>query len=290
MRQAKLSDYAQLILLAAIWGSAFLSIEIAVKDISPFMIAFGRISFAAIFLLVVVLYKQYPFPRDKKTWLILILAGVSNNAVPFFLISWGQQYINASTASIMLSCGPFIALILSHYTTHDEKFSIFKFISVAFGFLGVFLLVGGDALNQKVDAVYGQIAVLLAAVGYISAGLLIRKLKHINVVVCSTSMFLTATVVMLPFVSLSEVFGVDFLSLSAATVLYLAIIPTAIASLVRVQLVQRVGVQFMSQVSYLIPIFAIFWSWVFLSELPDTNAWIALTLILSGLIIRGVKG
>ena len=279
----------QLIILAAIWGSAFLSIEIALENISPFLVAFGRISCAALFLLLVILYKNYKFPKDKKSWYILILAGILNNAIPFFLISWGQQYINSSTAAIMLSCGPFIALLLSHYTTDDEKFSVYKLLSVVLGFLGVLVLVGGDVIDQKIDAIYGQLAVLLATVGYISAGLLIRQLKHINVVVCSTSMFLTATVVMLPFVPLYEIIHIDFTGISTLTIVYLAIVPTAIASLFRVQLVQRVGVQFMSQVAYLIPIFAIFWAWVFLSELPNVNAWIALLLILFGLIIRKIK-
>ncbi len=189
----------------------------------------------------------------------------------------------------MLSCGPFIALLLSHYTTDDEKFSLFKLISVAFGFLGVFILVGSDIANQRVDAIYGQLAVLLATVCYISAGLLIRKLRNINVVVCSTSMFLTATFVMLPFISFSEISQIDFGGVSALTIVYLAIFPTAIASLVRVKLVQRVGVQFMSQVAYIIPLFAIFWAWVFLSELPNANAWIALCFILLGLLIRRIK-
>ncbi len=240
-------------------------------------------------MILVIFYKNYSFPKDKKTWHILILAGILNNAVPFFLISWGQQYIDSSTAAIMLSCGPFIALILSHYTTQDEKFSIYKLISVALGFIGVFVLVGGDVVNQRIDAIYGQLAVLLATIGYISAGLLIRKLRHINVVICSTSMFLTATVVMLPIVSVYEIMTIDFSGNSALTIIYLAIFPTAIASLVRVQLVQRTGVQFMSQVAYLIPIFAILWAWVFLSELPTTNAWIALFLILLGLLIRRMK-
>jgi len=285
----KLSDYIQLLILSAIWGSSFLAIEIAIENLPPFLVAFGRISFAALFLLVVIVYKQYSFPKDKKSWQILILAGILNNAVPFFLISWGQQYIDSSTAAIMLSCGPFIALLLSHYTTDDEKFSLFKLISVAFGFLGVFILVGSDIANQRVDAIYGQSAVLLATVCYISAGLLIRKLRNINVVVCSTSMFLTATFVMLPFVSFSEISQIDFGGVSALTIVYLAIFPTAIASLVRVKLVQRVGVQFMSQVAYIIPLFAIFWAWVFLSELPSTNAWIALCFILLGLLIRRIK-
>ena len=189
----------------------------------------------------------------------------------------------------MVSCGPFIALVLSHYTTQDEKFSLLKLLSVSLGFLGVFVLLGGDIVNQRVDAIYGQLAILLATAGYVGSGLLIRKLKHINVVVCSTSMLLTTTVVMLPLVSLIEIVSVDFLGLSVLSLLYLAIFPTAFASLIRVELVQRTGVQFMSQVAYLIPIFAIFWAWVFLSELPSINAWLALLLILLGLGVRRLE-
>ena len=253
------------------------------------MVAFGRISLAALFLLIIVLYKKYPIPKDKKSWKILILAGILNNAIPFFLISWGQQYIDSSTAAIMLSSGPFMALMLSHYTTHDEKFTFYKLLSVVLGFTGVFVLVGGNIFQENIDSIYGQLAVLLATTGYISSGLLIRRLKHVNVVVCSTSMFITATLVMLPFVSIAEVMKVDFSGIPALTIIYLAIIPTAIASLVRVQLVQKVGIQFMSQVSYIIPMFAIFWAWVFLSELPSIEAWIALVFILSGLLVRRIK-
>ena len=253
------------------------------------MIAFTRTCLATLFLLVFVLYKNYSFPKDKNSWYILVLAGLLNNAVPFFLIGWGQQYISSSTAAIMLSCGPFITLVLSHYTTHDEKFSLLKLLSVLFGFLGVFVLLGGDILNQRIDAIYGQLAILLATAGYVSSGILIRKLKHVNVAVCSTSMLLTAAIVMLPFVSIGEIVSVDFLGVSALSLLYLAVFPTAFASLMRVELVQRAGVQFMSQVAYLIPIFAIFWSWVFLSELPSINAWLALFLILLGLGVRRLE-
>jgi drug/metabolite transporter (DMT)-like permease len=102
-------------------------------------------------------------------------------------------------------------------------------------------------------------------------------------------MFVTATIVMLPFVSYTELMQIDFANTSTMSIVYLAIVPTAFASLVRVKLVQKVGVQFMSQVAYLIPIFAIFWAWLFLSELPSINAWIALCLILLGLFVRKIK-
>lgn len=276
----------QLLLLSAIWGSAFLAIDLSIANFPPFLVAFGRIFIATVFLLIVVFYKKLSFPRDRKSWVILVIAGALNNAVPFYLISWGQQYISSSTAAIMLSFGPFIALILSHFMTHDEKFSIFKLLGVFLGFLGVFILVGGEILSKDTNALMGQLAVLLATVGYISSGLLIRKLGNINTIVCSTSMLVTATLLMLPFVHFSLLMDEISMNISLISIIYLALIPTAIASLIRVKLVQKVGIQFMSQVSYLIPIFAIFWSWFFLSEIPTISAWIALCLILSGLLVR----
>ena len=188
----------------------------------------------------------------------------------------------------MLSFGPFIALVLSHFTTHDEKFSIYKFISVIFGFMGVFILLGADIISKNSDALFGQLAVLLATIGYITSGLLIRKLGNINTIVCSTSMLLTGTLVMIPFISMNELLKIDITNISTYSLMYLAIFPTAIASLFRVRLVQKVGIQFMSQVSYLIPIFAIIWSWIFLNEIPKLTAWIALFLIILGLLIRKI--
>lgn len=282
-------DYIGLLLLSAIWGSAFIAVEIALENHSPFFIAFGRIFLATVFLFIVMNIKKLTFPKDLKTWSILILVGILNNSIPFYLISWGQQYISPSTASIMLAVGPFIALVLSHYITHDEKFTFLKLLGVALGFLGVFILLGDDFLNQRHDSFYGELAMLIATIGYISSGLLLRKISYVPTVVCSTSMFLTATLSMLPFISMLPLQSIDSLNSAFLPIVYLAIFPTAAASLIRIRLVQKVGVQFMSQVAYLIPIFAIIWTWVFFGELPKQTAWIALSLVLLGLFIRKLK-
>ena len=282
-------DYFGLILLSAIWGSAFIAVELALEIYSPFFISFGRIFLASLFLWAIVYLKKLSFPKDIKTWFILILIGILNNAMPFYMISWGQQYISPSTASIMLAVGPFIALFLSHYVTHDEKFTLLKLIGVILGFIGVIVLLGDDFLNQRNDSFYGELAMLFATIGYISSGLLLRKISYVPTLVCSTSMFITATLFMIPFIFLFSWKDIELSSLSILPIVYLAIFPTAAASLIRIRLVQKVGVQFMSQVSYLIPIFAIFWAWLVFSELPKQSAWVALFLVLVGLFIRKLK-
>ncbi len=286
----KLIDYFWLMLLSAIWGSAFVSIELALNNFPPFIIAFGRIAIASLFLLLFIYFRKLSFPKDLKTWSILILIGFLNNAMPFYLISWGQQYISANTASVMLAVGPFVALILSHFITNDEKITIFKLIGVVLGFIGVFILLGDDFLSGQKDSLYGKIAMLIAVCGYILSGFLIRKISHVHTVICSSSMFLSATLMMSPFMFLIDFGNFTILNSSFLVIIYLALVPTAIASLVRINLVQKVGVQFMSQVAYLIPIFAIFWSWVFFDTIPKPIVIIALIFIFSGLFIRKLKG
>lgn len=285
---ATLVDYIWLLSLSAVWGSSFIAIELALADYDPFLLAFCRILIATIFLSLFVYFQKLPLPKDIKTWFILLCIGVLNNAMPFYFISWGQQYISASTASVMLAVGPFIALVLSHYFTHDEKFTIFKLIGVVLGFSGVFILLGEDFFKGQEYSLYGKIAMLLAVLGYISSGFLIRKISYVNTIVCSSSMLLTATIAMIPVLFFMEFKEFAYES-SFLWIVYLAIFPTALASLVRVRLVRTVGVQFMSQVAYLIPIFAIFWSFVFFNEKPKEVLLVALVFIFLGLFIRKIK-
>lgn len=290
IQSPKLIDYIYLITLSAIWGSAFVAIEYSLKDFSPFVIAFGRISLSALFLTIFVYINRLSFPKDIKIWSILLLLGALNNAIPFFLIPWGQQYISASTASVMLAIGPFIALVLSHFITKDENFTVFKFIGVIFGFIGVFILFGEDFFAGSQNSLYGKIALLFAVCGYILSGFLIRSISSVPTLVTSSGMFITATIFLIPFIFiLPNNSNGEILSLSFLSIVYLAIIPTATASLLRIKLVQKIGVQFMSQVAYLIPIFAIFWSWIIFNQTPEYILIVALLFIFSGLFIRNIK-
>jgi len=289
IQSATFTDYALLILLSAIWGSAFVGIEFALTGFDPFFVAFIRLFFASLFLLVFIYFKKLSFPRDFKTWRMLVLIGLLNNAIPFYLISWGQQYISSATSAVMLAMGPFVTLIVSHIITDDEKITFFKVVGVILGFIGVFILMGDDFLKGDVDSLYGKIAMILAIMGYLTSGFLIRKLSHVHTLICSTSMFTAAWVIMSPFLFVISYESFDMVSLPFLTIVYLAIIPTAAASLIRINLVRKTGVQFMSQVSYLIPISTILWAWILFDVVPPMVVYIALAFIFAGLFIRKLK-
>ncbi len=286
IRPPALEDTIKLVLLGAIWSSAFMCIEVALGDFSPFAIASWRIVIAALSLVPVVLIMQLNFPRDMKTWALFTATGLLYNAFPFTLISWGQQFISSGTTAIVIASGTFISLLLSHYLTHDDRFSIPKFTGVAIGFSGVVVLIGADALDGSPTAVAGQVAIVAAVTLYILSSLIIRRITGVPTLVVSAGVLLTSSAYMGPLMFLFD----DPLPkqpdwTSVAALIYLGLVPTAFAYLLRIQIIQQVGTTFLSQVSLLIPIFGLFWGWLFLNEVPTQASWVALIFVLGGMIV-----
>ena len=286
LKTPQLKDYFNLFALSAIWGTAFIGIEIAIKELDVFQVTFGRVFIAFLFLLPFVLYKKLPLPRGKKNWMWLSLSALLNTALPFSLINAGQEYITSGMSALMIGFGPFITLLLAHYFTHDEKISKYKIYSVVLGFIGLILLLGDNFLASNISELKGQFLVLIASLSYALSSLLVRKISGVPYLMLSFSMFAVSALVLTPIV-IYLYWGQSLeVNQSTLAILYLGILPTAIASIYRVKMVQEVGVQFMSQVSYLIPIFALIWAWLVLDEIPKAITLAALAIVLFGLYIR----
>ena len=286
LKTPQLKDYFNLFALSAIWGTAFIGIEIAIKELDVFQVTFGRVFIAFLFLLPFVLYKKLPLPRGKKNWMWLSLSALLNTVLPFSLINAGQAYITSGMSALMIGFGPFITLLLAHYFTHDEKISKYKIYSVALSFIGLILLLGDNFLASNISELKGQFLVLIASLSYALSSLLVRKISGVPYLMLSFSMFAVSALVLTPIV-IYLYWGQSLeVNRSTLAILYLGILPTAVASIYRVKMVQEVGVQFMSQVAYLIPIFALIWAWLILDEIPKAITLVALSIVLFGLYIR----
>ena len=285
----KLKDYINLFALSAILGTAFIGIEIAIEKLDVFQVTFGRVFIAFLFLLPFVLYKKLSLPKGGKTWMWLVLSAVLNTAIPFSLINAGQAYITSGMSALMIGFGPFITLLLAHYMTHDEKISKYKIYSVMLGFIGLILLLGDNILASNTNELKGQALVLLASLCYALSSLFVRKISGVSYLMISFIMFGISALVLTPIV-VYLYWGYNLeVNNSTLSILYLGILPTAIASIYRVKMVQEVGVKFMSQVAYLIPIFALIWAWLVLDEVPKSITLVALVIVLFGLYIRNKK-
>ncbi len=293
IRPPTLVDLAKLTTLGAIWASAFACIEIALTGFSPLAIAAWRIAIGTLALAPFAFLGQPRWPRGTHNWLLVAAAGALYNAVPFTLISWGQQHISSGMAALLMSCGPFVALALSHFLTRDDRFTLRKLAGVSLGFAGVVVLLGEQVLAGSRGGVAGQLAMVAAVTCYVLSSLIIRRISGTAPLALSVSVLATSALYMVPiaFVFSHPLPVVDDPAPVIALV-FLGLVPTAAAYVLRVQIVQQLGATFLSQVSYIIPVFGLLFSWAILGQPPGITTWLALLLVLSGLLVArgGARG
>ena len=126
MRQAKITDYLLLILLALIWASAFFNIKIATYSYGPVTIAFLRVFFGAIPVLLLCYYKNIKIEAFSKDWHWFAMIGFINLVAPFYLIAYGVQSVQSNLAAILMSTAPLSSTVLGHFYTTNEKFNFIK--------------------------------------------------------------------------------------------------------------------------------------------------------------------
>ena len=152
LRKPSPLDVGRLLFVGAIWGSAFIFIAVALDDFGPFSIAAWRVASGAVVLLIIALAIGQRFARTPREWGYIVVVGCLNSAVPFFLISWGQQFISSAETALLMAVGTFFALIVSHFTSHDERINRARAGGVTVGFIGVLVLVFWD-INEAGVAV-----------------------------------------------------------------------------------------------------------------------------------------
>jgi len=288
------NNFFLLIILSSIWGSAFISIKVAVQSIDPISVVSSRLIIGAIFLLIYFKFKNNKFNYNFKTYLYIFLCALIGNFIPFYLISWSEIYIPSNLAGLLLSVAPIFAIVLSHFFTKDDKFNYLKFLGIIIGLIGTFLLLGPDDIilffEGNINAVFPKFLIILAALGYVISSIIAYNLKKISTLSLTTLTTLFAAIISIPFSLFYEINNFTIPSSnSIIAVIYLGIMPTAIAFLLRFYLINKAGPVFLSYVAYLIPIFSILWGYLFLNELVNIEQIFAIIFIFLGIYV-GQKG
>ena len=283
MRQAKLLDYLLLILLALIWASAFFNIKIATYSFGPVTIAFLRVFFGAIPVLLLCYYKNIKIEAFSKDWHWFAMIGFINLVAPFFLIAYGVQSVQSNLAAILMSTTPLSSTVLGHFYTKNEKFNFIKTFGILIGFSGILYLFSDNLLIDD-DNFLSALLILLGSTCYVVGGVLtlkISKKKNENV---TGSILIWATIILIPLVSfIEQPWNLTPRLDSTISVIYLGLVSTGIAWLLRFRILVNNGLIFQSQVSYLIPIFGTILSYIFLKELITTKVLISLIAVSVGI-------
>lgn len=278
-----------LILLSAIWGSAFFAIKISVETINPITVASLRLIIGSIILFLYFKYKDLKFIYSKKIIFQIFLIGFIGNFIPFSLISWSEMYIQSNTAGLLLSVAPILTLIFSHFLTKDDKFSLLKFLSIIIGLIGVLFIFDIQNLIYNSDSskfIIPKLFIIIAAFGYVISSILAYNMRHMNSVTLTTFVTIFAALISIPFLIYFEFKSISSYSLnSMISLFYLGAFPTALAFLIRFHIIAKAGPIFLSYVAYLIPVFAILWGYIFLNEKINSSTLVGVILILLGVFI-----
>lgn len=286
-----LKDYVLLTLLAAMWGSSFMFIKIAVAEIPPLTIATGRIGLAAVILYIVMRMAGHRLPRDIRSWVMMAGIAFFGNALPFTLIGWGEQTVDSGLAAILMAIMPLATLMLAHFLTEDERMSWPKIAGLACGFAGIVVLIGPAVLQKLGGELIGQAAVAGGAICYAISSIIAKKLtgEHSGRTTAAGVMIL-ATLMLIPFCLVGDrPWTLSPGWLQVASVAYLGTFSTALAMILLLTIVRTQGATFLSMNNYMVPLFGVLWGVLFLAETPDPNAFAALALILGGIAISRRK-
>ncbi len=283
MKQPSLFDYFLLIFLALIWASAFFNIKIATYSFGPITIAFLRVFFGAIPVLLLCYYKKIKVEAFSKDWHWFAMIGFINLVAPFYLIAYGVQSVQSNLAAILMSTTPLSSTVLGHFYTKNEKFNFVKTIGILIGFSGILYLFSDNILINE-NNILSALLILLGSTCYVIGGVLtlkISKKKNENV---TGSILIWAVIILIPIVSFAEQpWNINPRLDSTISVIYLGFVSTGIAWLLRFKILVKNGLIFQSQVSYLIPIFGTILSYIFLKELITFKVLVSLIAVSIGI-------
>tara|TARA_B100000287_G_scaffold420658_1_gene460307 strand:+ start:3357 stop:4250 length:894 start_codon:yes stop_codon:yes gene_type:complete len=291
MKDPKISDYTLLAILALIWASAFFNIKIATYSYGPVSIAFFRIFFGAIPVIILCLYNKIKIEAFSKDWFWFALIGVINLVIPFFMIAYGVQKVQSNLAAILMASTPLSATVLAHFFTKYEKINFTKVIGVLIGFFGIIVLFSENILIDNENFFYA-LMILLGSTFYVIGGLLtlkISKKKNENV---TASILIWGTIIVFPIAMfIEQPWNLNPRLDSTISLIYLGIFPTGIAWLLRFHILKKNGLVFQAQVAYLIPIFGVILGYIFLKELITIKVLIALVAVILGFFFvrRSIK-
>ena len=285
MREPKVLDYALLTILALIWSSAFFNIKIATYSYGPVTIAFLRIVFGAIPVIGLCLFKKIKIEAFSKDWHWFALIGMVNLVIPFFLIAYGVQKVQSNLAAILMASTPLSATVLAHFFTSNEKINLTKTFGVLLGFSGIVFLFSDNILINE-NNFLSALIIFFASTFYVIGGLLTLKISNKKNENVTASILIWGVIFLIPITALTEKpWNLNPSIDSTISVIYLGVVATGLAWLLRFRILKTNGLVFQAQVAYLIPIFGVILGYVFLKELITSKVLIALVAVIFGIYL-----
>jgi drug/metabolite transporter (DMT)-like permease len=282
----KLKHWLVFLLLGAIWSSSFMWIKIAVQEVGPITLVAFRVLFGLLFGVAVILIQRVQLPGTWKEWFPPLLLGITNVAIPFFLISWGEQSIDSAVAAILDATVPLFTILIAHYLLRDDKMTWPKVSGLLIGFAGVIILMSKD-IGSSFGSLLGQFAVVLACVFYAGSAVYARRTTEDTPgIVRSVGPLISATGAMWLATFLAESpIKIPQLGITWIALLFLGIVGSGVAFILLYYLIHEIGPTRTSLVTYLFPLGGVILGVAFLDEQLSWQLLVGAVLIVLSLVV-----
>jgi drug/metabolite transporter (DMT)-like permease len=271
---------------------AFYLIAVGLESFSPLTVVNIRLVVGAITLYIIMRWQGYTLPPLGRWWARFALLAITGNLIPFTLISWGETRISSAQAGLLMALMPISTMVLSHFYIHDDALTPRRLAGVLIGFLGVLVLVGGDALaGMGGGTLIAQIAVLIATLAYAINTVYTKRIPAINTLVVATGSLIIGSLMLLPFtlyIDQPALLNSSMPSLLAT--LLLGVFSTGLATWMYFRVVTDCGPAFLSIINYIIPAIALAAGVIFLGESAAPSQFLGLVLILMGIAMTQNRG
>ena len=285
MQKPTLANWLSILALGVIWGGTFMVVALALRGYGPLTVAAARTGLAATALVVLAVILRRPLPKISVDLGLYIAAiGALSTAVPFFLLSWGQQYVPSAFAGLSMAAVPIFVLPMAHMFVPGDRMQFRKIAGFGLGFLGVMFLVGADAFTGDA-AILPRLACLGAALCYAVSSVVTRRCPPIDPVLLAAASLVVGSVLLIPAMLAIEGLPAMAAPIPMAAIVILGLVPTALATLIRVQVIRTAGPSFLTLVNYQVPLWSVLFGTLVLGETLSSRFFAALGMILAGLAL-----
>lgn len=266
--------------LGVIWGVPYFLIKLAVQEVSPFLVAWGRIALAALILLPIA-WQRGGLRSVRHRPLPLLALALTEFTIPYPAISFGERWISSSMTGILIATTPLTIAALSRFFGVHERVSGWRLLGLALGLAGVIGLLGFGGVDGPLGWA-GVACMLLAILCYASGGLIIqRHFRGVEPTVPVALSLSIGTLLLLPPALL--VMPAHWPSTVAlGSIVALGVVCTATAMLMMFYLISHAGAARASVITYINPAVASLLGVLVLHEHLGLSGTLAFALILLG--------
>jgi drug/metabolite transporter (DMT)-like permease len=277
------TELALLLLLATLWGASYTFIKIGVETIPPITFIAARTLIAGGILWTIIVWRRLAIPRDAETWRRFLVQACINSVIPFTLIAWAEQSIDAGLATILNSTTPIFAFLITVAITRHEPVTAFKLFGVAAGLAGIALIIGMEALGGLGGDLLPQLAMVVASICYGCAAIFGRGFRGLDPMLPAAGSLIVGAMLLIPLsLAFEQPWTLSPSGESIAALMALSVFSTALAFVVYFRLIQTLGSVGTTATAYLRVPIGVAIGVLFLGEALSPTVWIGLICVVAG--------